>query len=684
MKKCSWISFALAGWLVVCCQAPNERVSIREGASQNYVQILEGIEKAGNQYRQAIDLLKYADSSVERSLGESHLEATRQFLEIQFQLAELDSKNAALKDSKPASIQETSKTSPEDLHYEKLVEEVWRLSATLDEAKSRFQKAREKLERAKTPEAFRSAQLAIDLAQKEVTIADKKLDLAGSDLDIEDYQRKKNASKGVISFSLADRMKVLRDEFLGSSGKGYAGSVPPEKSGGASSSDLLTDRRHRGLLSAFQDYLEQSRIVRVLRRTLRINQQTGLGVQSALNGRLGELEGLQQEHVRLNQKTTAAYDQAYSLLKNGGVKEEVKGLLAAAELQMTESTRLDERKELVKRIISQLRNQGFLVEEDHEKIADWVSIASNDQNESFYRFSSRAGIVLGLVALVLVISIYLKKLPYRFMQEGKNAFYFRKLISVCTALIIAGILLMNVVSDFGSVTAVIGLAGAGLAIALQDPIVSLAGWFLIVGKYGISVGDRIEINQVKGDVLDIGLLRLAILEVGNWVGAEQSTGRVVFFPNSFILKHHYYNYSTGNSYIWDEIKITLTYDSDWMNAKKRIEEIALNVSREFIEEAQEKSDEIAKRFHINLGTITPIVYVSIGERGVDLLLRYLTAIRKRRMTNDQISREILSALEADPTFVLAPPARPAASDAKNISEKSPLGSELGNPPKTMT
>ena len=225
----------------------------------------------------------------------------------------------------------------------------------------------------------------------------------------------------------------------------------------------------------------------------------------------------------------------------------------------------------------------------------------------------------------------------------------------------------------------IGLAGAGLAIALQDPIVSLAGWFLIVGKFGISVGDRIEINQVKGDVIDIGLFRLAILEVGNWVGAEQSTGRVVFFPNSFILKNHYYNYSTGNSFIWDEIKVTLTSESDWKKAKQIVENIASRVSQEFIGEAKEKSDEMARRFHINLGTLTPIVYVSIGERGVDLLLRYLTAIRKRRITNDQISREILAAFEGDPRLVLAYPARGTSSESKNVSGKKPIEQRTGAP-----
>jgi small-conductance mechanosensitive channel len=231
-------------------------------------------------------------------------------------------------------------------------------------------------------------------------------------------------------------------------------------------------------------------------------------------------------------------------------------------------------------------------------------------------------------------------------------------------LLLAVILVMNFMVDFGSLTAVLGLAGAGLAIALQDPIVSLVGWFLIVGRFGISVGDRVEINQVKGDVIDIGLLRIAVLEVGNWVGAEQSTGRVVFFPNSFIFKSHYFNYSTGNSFIWDEIRFTVTYESDWKRAREILEEVATRASQTFVVAAKGSQQQLERQYQINLGTVTPYVYVSIATNGIDLVLRYLTGIRKRRSTQDQICQEILQAFGAAPDIELSAPARRAAVEMK--------------------
>jgi small-conductance mechanosensitive channel len=315
-----------------------------------------------------------------------------------------------------------------------------------------------------------------------------------------------------------------------------------------------------------------------------------------------------------------------------------------------------------------------LMQEDTEKLASWTAEALTERNESLVRVSSRIGIVLLFVVLILFVAHYLKKLPYRFAREGKNLYYFQKLINFTSSLIIVLIILLNFVGDFGGLSAVVGLAGAGLAIALQDPIVSLVGWFLIIGKFGVSVGDRVEINGVKGDVIDIGLLRIAVLEVGNWVSAEQSTGRVVFFPNSFIFKNHYFNYSTGNSFIWDEIRIRVTHESDWKTAKQIIESVATRVSQAFVDEAKTQQQRVAQQFHINLGTLTPYVYVSIAESGVDLLLRYLTAIRKRRATQDEICREILEAFEREPGIGLASPTRKSPPEPRVVPALPESGS----------
>lgn len=113
-----------------------------------------------------------------------------------------------------------------------------------------------------------------------------------------------------------------------------------------------------------------------------------------------------------------------------------------------------------------------------------------------------------------------------------------------------------------SLSIFLGFASAGLALALQEVILSIAGWFLIIARHPFEVGDRIELADVKGDVIDIRLLQTSLLEIGNWVDADQSTGRIVNIPNSFVFKKPNFNYNRGFEFIWNEIPFVVTFESD--------------------------------------------------------------------------------------------------------------------------
>jgi len=652
--------------LTLSCQNAQQRSGGSEPPAHSYLQLLERLEVAGNRYRRATDLLKYSSSSLERSLADSHLQLARQFLESEFELADVESKSLALNEA-GTSESTAAPTAAEQSQYDTIAAEVWRLSAEVEEAKERLAAARQNLKRAATAEAFRKAQQKVDQLQKEVNIADKKLDLAGSNLDIQDYKRKRSTpgSSGALSFS--DRLKMMKDELFPAA-KPVASttvrSAEPAQAATAAESQ-------GGIVASVRDYFARREKFQSLRRAQQETQRLVNQVKASLERRQRDLETLQAQHLELNRKTEAAYSQAYQALQRGGEAAAVARILEEADRQMSDSAHLEQQKEVASRALTVVRRQAGLVRDDGEKLASWTGVATEESNDSLFRVGNRIGIVLALVLAILVLSHYLKKLPYQFTREGKNLYYFRKLISFTSGLLIAVIVALNFMGDFGGLTAMVGLAGAGLAIALQDPIVSLVGWFLIVGKFGVSVGDRVEISQVKGDVIDIGLLRIAVLEVGNWVGAEQSTGRVVFFPNSFIFKSHYFNYSTGNSFIWDEIRITVTYESDWKRAREIIEEVAARVSQTFINEAKQNQKHMERHFHINLGTLTPCVYVSIADSGVDLLLRYLTGIRKRRSTQDQISQEILVTLGHEPNIELAYPTRRNVTETKGVAAITP-------------
>lgn len=197
-------------------------------------------------------------------------------------------------------------------------------------------------------------------------------------------------------------------------------------------------------------------------------------------------------------------------------------------------------------------------------------------------------------------------------------------------------------SKIQSLATFIGLAAAGLAIALQDLVKSVAGWVFILWRKPFNVGDRIQVGDHAGDVIDIRLFKFSLIEIGNWVDADQSTGRVIHLSNSLILTETIANYSHGFEFIWDEIPVLITFESNWKKAKKILTDIVEKHGAYLSKAAEQRIKEASKRYMIFYTTLTPIVYTSVKDSGVLLTLRYLTEPRKRRGTAQDIWEEILT------------------------------------------
>jgi small-conductance mechanosensitive channel len=198
----------------------------------------------------------------------------------------------------------------------------------------------------------------------------------------------------------------------------------------------------------------------------------------------------------------------------------------------------------------------------------------------------------------------------------------------------------------------LGLLTAGLAIALKDLVADFAGWVFILLTRPFDHGDRIQIGELAGDVVDRRIFQFTIMEIGNWVDADQSTGRVVHVPNAKIFTQPLANYTSGFSYLWNEIPVCVTFESDWRRAKKIMAEIASRVTADVIAEAQNPMHRANQRFPIQYRTLTPAVYTSVEADGVLLTLRYLCRPRQRRGTAQELWEDILDAFgeESDVDF----------------------------------
>jgi small-conductance mechanosensitive channel len=240
-------------------------------------------------------------------------------------------------------------------------------------------------------------------------------------------------------------------------------------------------------------------------------------------------------------------------------------------------------------------------------------------------------IVRRLIVKIIIDKIEDITLRYRWKK------YLTYIFVIIGIIIIAPIWLGN----FSSVGTFLGLLSAGLAIAFKDPIVNLAGWLFILIRKPFIVGDRIQIGIIKGDVIDLRIFQFTVLEIGNWVNAEQSTGRIIHIPNGKVFIESQANYSTGFDYIWNEMPVLITFESDWKKAKEILGSIVFQKTMHLSPGAEKQIKEAAKKFLIFYNTLTPTVYTSVKDSGVELTMRFLCDPRKRRDLEQTIWEEVL-------------------------------------------
>jgi len=283
------------------------------------------------------------------------------------------------------------------------------------------------------------------------------------------------------------------------------------------------------------------------------------------------------------------------------------------------------------------------------------AIAKNQPYFSQSVFKKKLLDTLVIILCSYLLLIVLVSIVNRRVSNIRNRHIIRKnVIYFINFLLIAGIFLIWL-QNINSFTIFVGFMSAGIALALQEVILCVAGWFLILMRRPYETGDRIELNSVKGDVIDIRLFQTALLEIGNWVDADQSTGRIVNVPNSAVFKAPLYNYSRGFEFIWNEIPILVTFESDWKKGRDIMMSIAKKQAEGLEDDVQKKIEIMKNRYMIYYGKLTPIVYVNIKDSGVELTLRYLTEAKKRRSSQDSICSEILEAFGREPDVNLAYP-----------------------------
>lgn len=252
---------------------------------------------------------------------------------------------------------------------------------------------------------------------------------------------------------------------------------------------------------------------------------------------------------------------------------------------------------------------------------------------------------IGIAVIWLVVKFIQKKL-FTKIDDVDNRYKAKKFGTFVGYLLTIVFITVVYSNKLGGLTVAFGVAGAGIAFALQEVIASFAGWLAIMFGNFYKTGDRVQLGGIKGDVMDIGVLRTTIMETGQWVDGDLYNGRIVLIANSYIFKEPVFNYSGDFPFLWDEIKIPIQFGSNYEKAKEIILSVGIEVAGDLTSESKEKWNSLQKKYLLENAQTEPMVSLIANDNWVEFTLRYVVRYNKRRATKTDLFTKLLKRIEA--------------------------------------
>lgn len=256
-----------------------------------------------------------------------------------------------------------------------------------------------------------------------------------------------------------------------------------------------------------------------------------------------------------------------------------------------------------------------------------------------------ATIFIGIAVIWIIIKAIQRNLFTR-IKDNDNRYRAKK-VSGFIGFLLTVILITIVFSDkLGGLTVALGVAGAGIAFALQEVIASFAGWLAIMFGGFYKSGDRVQLGGITGDVMDIGVLRTTIMETGQWVNGDLYNGRIVLVANSFVFKEPVYNYSGDFPFLWDEIKLPFSYGSDYEKAKEILLSVGNEIAGVLTDDSKAGWKVLQNKYRLEDAQTEPMVSLIANDNWVEYTLRYVVDYKKRRVTKTELFTRILKLVDA--------------------------------------
>lgn len=322
---------------------------------------------------------------------------------------------------------------------------------------------------------------------------------------------------------------------------------------------------------------------------------------------------------------------------------------------MTEKKLLSERVKHQEEQLTAIEQSLMLSDQLRDIYEKELVYLGKDMDRCVVRYRRLLVVPLSFIVGLFVFKLLISHLVLPRLYRKDNLFVTRRLANYLYVLGVILVLAVFFLEDLKQIATVLGIASAAIVIALQDLCSSFAGWFAIIASRKIQIGDRVEIEGHKGDVIDIQILRITLLEVNSWLGVDEATGRIIIIPNSFVFKTRVINYSHVHPYVWNKVDITVTFETPAAKAQKLFQKILEEENREELTGGETASHGMERRYGVQDSTYQPKVYSFIDDSGVRFSLVYVCHYRRISSVRNRINERIIAEFEADQELQFAYP-----------------------------
>ena len=264
-----------------------------------------------------------------------------------------------------------------------------------------------------------------------------------------------------------------------------------------------------------------------------------------------------------------------------------------------------------------------------EVYANWMEVIADKQRAILRRLLTGAAAILGILLIGLFFDSWLERLLGKTSLDRRQVETLRTVTRVAVQVFAVLFILLVILGPPQQLGTFLGLAGAGLTVALKDFIVGFLGWFVLMGKNGIRLGDWVEINGVTGEVVELGMFHTVLLETGNWTDSGHPTGRRVTFTNSFAIEGHYFNFSTSGQWLWDELQVVVPPGQDPYPLIDALQKKVRQATEETAKQAEQEWQRAARSRQMSALSAAPAINVRPVVGGVEIAVRYITRANER-------------------------------------------------------